>query len=396
MSRRSPRLAGFALSKPILNEQPQRSYLPPEIWLLICDHLSKRGVFNLSRTEKAKYRLLQTSILRHNVKEKGTSCLPYFASRGDLEKIRLLKSYPGVQADARNHDGDTALLCAIDEGFEAVSMALLEIPGEHVNMRSARRGWRPLTLAITKKQEVVVRKLLECDNINANGVRCTDYGTPLFSAVRSHQSQIVRLLLAVPGIDVAVTDGHGQTALHLAAIYRDRSIVQILLEDGRVPRLATDGYGRSALDYAFLSGNSDVIEAMYTHGLRLDSRHIELANLADAAFEAASGDDARKNSSLCECAAARGHLGLFSQLLPSACDTTREKSLLLAASSGRTKMVEFALEYMSPLFYDHEGNTPASRAIARGKPAYVFASSLGHLIVDQAPRTAESAKLPTL
>ncbi|KAJ4146871.1 hypothetical protein LMH87_001430 [Akanthomyces muscarius] len=154
------------------------------------------------------HQLLQPYLWRRNVKESGATCLPYLATEGYVQHIQALKNHKGFRADARNHDGDTALLCAIEEDHENVTLALIEHGSLQVNMRNGRRAWRPLTLAISSGLTNVVRKVLECDNIEPNGVRYTDYGRPLFLACQSKDAEILKLLLTSNGIDLSTTDGY--------------------------------------------------------------------------------------------------------------------------------------------------------------------------------------------
>ncbi len=50
-----------------------------------------------------------------------------------------------------------------------------------MNTRNARRGWRPLSLAVKHSNRKVVRKLLETPGI-VNGNKRIDYGWLLFEA----------------------------------------------------------------------------------------------------------------------------------------------------------------------------------------------------------------------
>lgn len=62
-------------------------------------------------------------------------------------------------------------------------------------MRNGRHSWRPLTLAVCKGQTDVVRKLMESDGTDPNGIRHTDYGRPLLLDCESKTYEISRLLL---------------------------------------------------------------------------------------------------------------------------------------------------------------------------------------------------------
>ncbi|KAM3516570.1 hypothetical protein NHJ13051_009785 [Beauveria bassiana] len=342
-------------------------WLPPELWLEVCDHLSEHQVSSLSRTNRTMLRLLQPYLWRRNVEESDTTCLPYLAAEGHVQQIQALKKYDGFRTDARNHDGDTALLCAIDADHEDVAIALIEHGGLQVNMRNGRQAWRPLTLAISSCQTNIVRKLLECDNIEPNGVRYTDYGRPLFLACRSGNAEILKLLLASNGIDLSTTDEDGRTALHVAVSFGPASTVKALLYDGRTSLNAKDRDGRTALGTALVHGRFDAIEVLYAHGIRPGPQVLDQANYFGSIFTSKflTGEQGFLRLSICPCAAARGHRELVSQLLPYTRRRQREESLALAAFYGHTDIVELLLKYVSPIFKDWWNCTPAWHASSK-------------------------------
>ncbi|KAH8713493.1 Serine/threonine-protein phosphatase 6 regulatory ankyrin repeat subunit C [Beauveria bassiana] len=314
-------------------------------------------------------RLLQQYLLRRNVQRSGTSCLPHLAKRGDMRQIRLLQAYEGFRTDARDCDGDTALLRAIEADHESIALALIEIGGPHVNMRNGRHSRRPLTLAVCNDQTNVVRKLLECDDIEPNGVRHTDYGRPVFLACESGNEEIFKLLITSSGIDLSMTDPLGRTALHVAARHGSASVVEMLLDDGRISPDFLDADGQTALEIAFTAGKFDAIEVMYAHGIRAQRSYIEQASkhLGERfTSKFLTLDSWPTLLHICSCAAARGHAGLVNELLPYANRQQREQSLVLAAYYGHVETVELLLKYQSPNFEDRRKRTPEWYARSQG------------------------------
>jgi ankyrin repeat protein len=89
-------------------------------------------------------------------------------------------------------------------------------------------------------------------------------GPPLLWAARTGQRDVGQLLLA-KGADLQGMDGHGRTALHLAAFYGEEEFADLLLAKGA--RLdAKDKSGRTPLALAVKQGHSGMADLLRRHG----------------------------------------------------------------------------------------------------------------------------------
>lgn len=336
-----------------------------ELLLKIAKELTVRDMSRLSRTDRWRHTLLRGEVFRRDIEGQGTSCLPSIASRGDLALIQGLREFKNFSADARNGDGDTALLCAIEKGYDDISRTLIEIGGDQLNLRNARRNWRPLTLAIALGRKEVVRRLLLADGIMVNGEGYTDYGKPLFDACIRGDEEILKLLLAHDDIDVSTTDEDGQTGLHVAAIRGWPRIAEALLSHGKINRVAKGSGGMTALSLAILHGNYEVLAVLDEYGVKPTTGELRQAGYLGDHFSCRRIFEHRnmpKQRARCltimACAAICGHAAWVSHMLPLVDEEERQDALLFAAAYGHTEIAEELLEFVRPDFQDERGRTP--------------------------------------
>lgn len=135
------------------------------------------------------------------------------ATKGDFKTVEsLLKS--GIDVNARDSEGCTALICAVREGHTEIVKLLIE-NGANVNARD-NDGYTALITAACWKQAGIIELLLKQQGIAVDAIDNGGY-TALMRAVYWNHAEIVELLLKkYPNIDVNVKNSLGKKALDLA------------------------------------------------------------------------------------------------------------------------------------------------------------------------------------
>lgn len=154
--------------------------------------------------------------------------------------VRLVER--GFDPNARDPDGQPALIRALRaESYEA-AMALARLPGTDVEVANAS-GETPLMMAALKDQPALARLLIE------RGARIEKPGwTPLHYAAAGNSLAVLELLLA-RGAPLDTPAPNGRTPLMMAALYAGETLVDRLLDAGADPKLLDLG-NRSAADLA--------------------------------------------------------------------------------------------------------------------------------------------------
>ncbi|URE30202.1 Ankyrin repeat-containing protein [Musa troglodytarum] len=217
-----------------------------------------------------------------------------------------------------NNVGNTALHEAVQNGHEQVVVALM--------------AKSPRVSAVT----------------NVNGV------SPLYMAVESGSTSIVRLLLAVA--DASCDGPNGQTALHLAVLrsYRAEITRMLLQQRGNLTRKA-DTTERVPLHFAAARGDHEMVRLL-------------LENDASTAYLRDNG-----GATAIHVAASFGYVNVIKHLIETCpgcvevMDGEGSNFLHVAISKGRERVVRFAakLPRLIDLLNepDSAGNTPLHRAI---------------------------------
>lgn len=91
--------------------------------------------------------------------------------------------------------------------------------------------------------------------------------TGLIVALRYDAMNVVKLLLAQPGIQLEATAGNGNTALMMAAFKQNREAVQLLISKGAI----VNRPGWTALHYAAAAGDVEGIRLLLEHHAYIDA-----------------------------------------------------------------------------------------------------------------------------
>lgn len=180
----------------------------------------------------------------------------------DVQLIRELVNR-GFDPNARDPDGQPAIIRALRADAPASALALVQLPGTDVNARN-KAGETPLMMAALKDQPEV------CEALIARGAEVRLSGwTPLHYAAAGNSLPATRLLLR-QGADVDARAPNGRTALMLAALHGSEEIVETLLAAGADPA-ARDRNDTSPTDLAEMAGREKLaarLEARSKPGAR--------------------------------------------------------------------------------------------------------------------------------
>lgn len=159
----------------------------------------------------------------------GNTALHYSISHSNFTIAKLLLDTGVCRLDLPNQAGYTAvmltpLVAAETDEDMAVVMRLLK-EGD-VNVRAAQGGQTALMLGVSHEREAMVRALLACQaDVNLQDEQGS---TALMVACRQGSTDMVRLLLAQPGCQLALTDKDGDTALSIAQRSAHEDIAALL------------------------------------------------------------------------------------------------------------------------------------------------------------------------
>ncbi len=143
---------------------------------------------------------------------------------GNLEEVKKILN-EGVNLEARNIEGYTALMAAIHGGQAEAARLLIE-NGADVNARKGN-GDSVLIFAISKGQYEVARALIE----NGTDIHAKNYldETALIKAAQTHApAELIKLLLE-KGADVRSVDLHVKSALSYASEQGNKELKELLL-----------------------------------------------------------------------------------------------------------------------------------------------------------------------
>jgi ankyrin repeat protein len=160
--------------------------------------------------------------------------------------------YVGVGLDAKNRQGWTPLLWAIESGHPKM-VTMLIAAGSDVNLK-AFEGSTPLHWAV-KKESLQILEILIKHNARMN---CQDDGgmTPLHIAARGNFLEGAKTLLS-RGAPVNLIDEGGRTPMHWAAEMGHKEMVQLLLSFS-ASREIPDMEGKTACARALEKGHEEL------------------------------------------------------------------------------------------------------------------------------------------
>jgi ankyrin repeat protein len=306
------------------------------------------------------YRPLPEYILQH---------MPLWlaAKNGKEDEVELVLSN-GWGNILKDPEGRTALWWAVRNGQERIATLLLATGQFDVNEKpNGELGL--LHAAVLFKHIGVAEVLLSQDGLDVN-TKDTDPNkrTPLHLAAAQGMEEMVKILLAHPGIDVNSRDKSGETPLQAAAYNGYMEILVLLLARADIDLALRLSYGVTPLYLAAKNGHEELVDVL------LDTPNSE-AMLG-------IGQDEYGGSPL-HAAAERGYRGVVRLLLahngtdPGSKDKNGATPLHLAAGNGHQDVVSelLATSDLGSMInsQDKRGETPLHRAASGGHEDCVIA-----------------------
>lgn len=205
----------------------------------------------------------------------GETPLHLAARVGRLDMVSILLKAPAIDAAAVTPRGRTALHLAAITGRDDIVRLLIDDGRIKIDARghdgrtaaelAARRGFsdiqdmlEPPPKPATSHRGRAVEPSPHVD-INAKN---QDGLTALQLAVSNHETPLLKALLTHPGIDVNARGPQGNTALHLAALHGAADTLKMLSALPDIDLNARNRQGRTPLHLAAANGNPDVVRLL--------------------------------------------------------------------------------------------------------------------------------------
>ena len=190
----------------------------------------------------------------------GFTGLHIIAYLGIVEIPAALLKMKRWNLNAIDAGGNTAILCAVRKGHEAMVKMLLE-RGDIALNTADRDGRTPLSWAAESGHEGIVNILLEREDVTPNTAD-KNSRTPLaWAAARRHKG-VVKMLLEREDVTPNTVSKHGGTPLLSAAIEGDEDMVRMFLERGGVAPDIANEHGRTPLSWAAGQGCEGVVKIL--------------------------------------------------------------------------------------------------------------------------------------
>lgn len=173
----------------------------------------------------------------------------------------------GINANAQDDDGRTALISAAARGDLDVVNALL-LRGVDPNVKD-KRGYTALSHAMEAMYGEVEDALLKRPELNPNSRGLNERSALAGYVWRDDQPRVERLL--VLGADLNLSDADGDTALHGAAKSGNVEIMRMLLDKGANPN-AKNKQGGTPLMWAAVYGNEDAARLLLSRGANASAK----------------------------------------------------------------------------------------------------------------------------
>lgn len=178
------------------------------------------------------------------------------ATLGDYHTIRFYVQNTPLDINSKQDiSGYTALMWAAIQGSKLIVDFLLKVPGIDVNAQDLRGH----TALMSTQDENIAKLLLDAPGIDVN-IQNHDGDTALFYAIQFQRDNIARLLLQAPGIKINTLNKAGKTVLMYAIEQKRYSIVPDIVNAGINVNFRAKGI--SAIVAVALGGQEDLVKLL--------------------------------------------------------------------------------------------------------------------------------------
>jgi ankyrin repeat protein len=146
---------------------------------------------------------------------------------GDLPTVQALLSH-GANVNATDNDGWTPLMSAAEYGHLPIIQVLLSAPGIDIDAKQSDGTTALIFAAFRGKDDVAKALIHKGANVNATD---NDGWTPLMSAAQKGHLATVQILLNAPDIDINARHNFKHNALYLAAFHKRDDVAIMLIEN---------------------------------------------------------------------------------------------------------------------------------------------------------------------
>ena len=191
------------------------------------------------------------------------------AAIGRQAIIELLLDHQDVKISMKVGYG-SYIVKTIVNGYQGFIELLLQHPSIEVNKVYTYSGYSPLFMAI-QSGNVDITELLLKNGADVNSA--SGSGTALHLGVKQ-KSEIVKLLLDHPDIEVNKKNDDGNTALHImAAFIRNTVKMKLLLDHPDIEVNKKDSAGNTALHIIIVNGYQESIDLLLKYGADINDRN---------------------------------------------------------------------------------------------------------------------------
>lgn len=208
---------------------------------------------------KTVEKLLATGRVNVNQLDVTTnSALLHACTSGNLDIVKLLIADKRCEVNTKNNKGIAPLTQAVLHCHPQIVRALITVEGLDINVTDEIRN-SPLNIAVRKGYADIVQILLDTGKVDIEYRGSDVDGTPLVCAAKHDHEDVLRLLLAVSGIEIDARDLIDYTPLMWSARQGNYSIFRMLRDAGDVNLDARDVGGRSVVSWALDSGSYEIV-----------------------------------------------------------------------------------------------------------------------------------------